>query len=81
MEQARQAYRPPPVDPWVYSLRPSRPFKSPGTEIATRELSEPPVAPVEDLQPVWHARLDISVWRTRWFWRLVASFVVRRLGR
>jgi hypothetical protein len=27
------------------------------------------------------ATLDITVWRRRWFWRLVASFVVRRLGR
>jgi hypothetical protein len=27
------------------------------------------------------ATLDISFWRTRWLWRLVASFVVRRLGR
>jgi hypothetical protein len=83
LEQARAAYRPPPSDPWIYSLRPSRPFKPPGTQLVHQGLPEPPegvLARVEG-QPVWHAKLDISVWRLPHLWRLVASFVVRRLRR
>jgi hypothetical protein len=38
--------------------------------------------PEADLVPVWWARLDVSIWRTRRFlWRLAAKMVVRRLRR
>jgi hypothetical protein len=67
-------------------LRPAATRKPISTQIVQAAPLEAPsvvVAPaahVED-QPVWHARLDISVWRLPHSWRLVASFVVRRLGR
>jgi hypothetical protein len=82
----RPVVLPNPLFQW--SLRPTAPLKPPGTQIATRAVSEAPAA-VEDKKPpvdlpegpVLQMALDIAVWRTRWFWRLVASFVVRRLGR
>jgi hypothetical protein len=86
---ARYGYRPPPL---VYSsLRPYRPPVPPkpaSTEIVRTPAYEASAA-VEDKEPpadlpevpVWLLRVDISVWRSRWFLRLVASFVVRRLGR
>jgi hypothetical protein len=40
-----------------------------------------PVATVE-VEPVWQAVLDVTVWQSRpWWWRLAASLVVKRLGR
>jgi hypothetical protein len=63
--------------------RPPEPPEPPTAEIVPAEPYEAPVAAATaaDLVPVWLLRADISVWRTRWFWRLVAAFVVRRLGR
>ena len=77
--------------PWMYSslLRTSAPPKpptTPTTEIVPAEPYEAPApvaaapAAVERLGGI-SMRLDISVWRLPYLWRLVASFVVRRLGR
>jgi hypothetical protein len=35
-----------------------------------------------EVEPVWQALLDVSVWRSRpWWWPLAASLVVKRLNR
>jgi hypothetical protein len=41
----------------------------------------PSIAAKSDVEPVWRALLDVTVWRTRWFWKLVASLDVKRLRR
>ena len=66
-------------------LTPPEPLEPPTAEIVHAEPYEAPAAvtahPEANLVPVWLLHADISVWRTRWFWRLVASMIVRRLGR
>jgi hypothetical protein len=90
---ARDTYRPPP--PWMYSsLRPAAPSKPPTitTEIVRSiEDRQPPAAPVaapaaarasntrSEVEPVWQALVDVTVWRSRpWRLRVAASLVVRR---
>jgi hypothetical protein len=45
------------------------------SEVAPRGATLP------EVEPVWQALLDVTVWRSGWWWRLAASLVVRRLGR
>ena len=65
--------------------KPSEPPEPLSTGIVPAEPYEAPAA-VEDKEfetdlpqaPVWLLRADISVWRTRWLWPLVGSFVLSR---
>jgi hypothetical protein len=57
-------------------------------DCASTEPDEPPVAveppvvaAVVDEPPALLIQIDLRAWRSRFFWRLVASVVVRRLGR
>jgi hypothetical protein len=43
-------------------------------------VAEPVVAVVEG-EPDLVVRIDLRAWRTRWFWRLVATIAVKRLRR
>ena len=79
----------PPVRSFPTSLhsdyRPPEPPEPPTTEIVRTEPSPVAVqrhqeAPGE-VRPVWQALLDISAWRSRRWWRLAASLVVKRLDR
>ena len=70
------------------SYRPAGPPKPGSTEVAPEPLHVPPaavqgpvVAAVDDEPPALLIQIDLRAWRTRWFWRLVGSMVVRRLGR
>ena len=82
-EQVERLYRPLQRIP----LPPPGPVSDAEEEVATRVATEAPVAtgaPVASPgdEPVWQALLDIQVWRTRpWWLRVVASLVVKRLGR
>jgi hypothetical protein len=53
-----------------------RPYPYPGV---CPGISEPPAA--AERPGGVSMRLDISVWRSRWFWRMVVSFVAPRLRR
>jgi hypothetical protein len=90
-KDARDTYRPPPLHMYSSLMRPVRPSGPrkpptlPTTGIVPAELCGAPEAvedknPEEDLPqvPMWLLRADISVWRSRWLWRLVASLWVRR---
>jgi hypothetical protein len=52
----------------------------PAAVVAPVAVQRLPDAPGE-VRPAWQALLDISVWRSRWLWRLAASLVVKRLSR
>jgi hypothetical protein len=85
-----------PSSPWS-SLMPPEPPKPPAhTDVASRARSAhtvtegPTVASrvnsvhaVTEFEvvPVWQASLEVSVWRPRWWFRLAASLVVKRLNR
>ena len=92
MRLSRFYYQPPP--PWMYSSfasppvrasAPPKPPTTPTTQIVHTPAYEAPVAPVEpatkfeaEVAPTWQALLDVTVWRSRPWWRLAASIVVRR---
>ena len=77
--------QPPPVKP--RRVPTTEIVRTPAYE-APVAVERPPAAPaaVEDENPsaelrqgpVWLLGADVSVWRTRWFWRLAASLWVRR---
>jgi hypothetical protein len=66
----------------VPSLPPERPVSR---DIVADPIPAVAEAPAAAEAPVLlggvTATLDITVWRRRWFWRLAASFVLRRLRR
>ena len=58
----------------------AEPYQAP---VACTAVPAAPEAPAtkSEVEPVWQALLDVSVWRSRpWWWRLAASLVVKRLG-
>jgi hypothetical protein len=62
---------------------------STSTSLSPDSVEQPPEAEMftkadlgNKVEPVWRASLDVSVWRSRpWWLRVVASLVVKRLGR
>jgi hypothetical protein len=65
--------------------KPAAPSEPPTTGIVPAELYKAPAAVAApatgfEVKPVWQALLDVSVWRTRRWWRMAASLVVRRPG-
>lgn len=53
-----------------------RPQRLPVIPELPKAVEKPSAAPVDDA--VWRLRIDVAVWRTRWWWRLVGSVVVWR---
>jgi hypothetical protein len=90
-EASRDTFRLPPPYMFGSSLRPSAPLEPPATSttgIVRTPAHEAPVAVAAapeapatkfDVGPVWQALLDVRVWRSRRWWRLAASLVVKRL--
>jgi hypothetical protein len=55
------------------------------SEVVARATTLPEVGAdrptLPEVEPVWQALLDVRVWRSRRWWRLAASLVVKRLNR
>jgi hypothetical protein len=70
-----------PYGPSEVRWRPPPIAAKPGTVLARTEPYEAPEAVPDEPEPALVVHVDLAVFRSRWWWRVLGSIVVRRLGR